>query len=152
MPWFVLYTNPNFEKKVAEDLNKIGVEAYCPTQIVVRQWSDRKKKVELPLFTSYVFVNIEEHKRDVVFNTKGVVRYLYWLGKPGIVKDEEISSIKNFLKENRSGVEVSCLNIGDRIILKEGVFKDRSGIIQSIHKNSIQLMLDSIGVVLTIKK
>ena len=62
MPWYVLYTNPKAEKKVAEQLNKIGIETYCPLVTKIQQWSDRKKKIEVPLFSSYVFVNIEEHK------------------------------------------------------------------------------------------
>jgi transcription antitermination factor NusG len=59
MPWFVLYTQPRNEKKVAERLEKLGIKAYCPMTIQVRQWSDRKKKVEVPLLNSYVFVPIE---------------------------------------------------------------------------------------------
>ena len=60
MAWYVLYTNPKAEKKVAEQLTKIGVINYCPLIKKVHQWSDRKKKIEIPLFTSYVFVNIDE--------------------------------------------------------------------------------------------
>ena len=59
MPWYVLYTKPRQEKKVTDSLNAIGVEAYCPLVTVIKQWSDRKKKVQIPLINSYVFVNIE---------------------------------------------------------------------------------------------
>ena len=52
MAWYVLYTNPKAEKKVAEQLTKIGVINYCPLIKKVHQWSDRKKKIEIPLFTS----------------------------------------------------------------------------------------------------
>ena len=59
MPWYVLYTKPRQEKKVADGLIAIGIAAYCPLVTTIKQWSDRKKKVEVPLINSYVFVNIE---------------------------------------------------------------------------------------------
>ena len=97
MNWYVLYTKPKWEKKVAEQLNEKGIECYCPLIIKVKQWSDRKKKVEVPLFNSYVFVQIEDANRNSVFVSNGVVRYLFWLGKPAIVRDEEIDILKKSL-------------------------------------------------------
>ena len=79
MPWYVLYTKSRQEKKVTEALNLLGVNAYCPVVTTMKQWSDRKKKVEEPLIKSYVFVNLEESNRDIVFEVPGVVRYLFWL-------------------------------------------------------------------------
>lgn len=151
MPWYVLYTNPKAEKKVAEQLNKIGIETYCPLVTKIQQWSDRKKKVEVPLFSSYVFVNVEEHKRDVVFAVRGVVRYLFWLGKPGIVLEEEILEIQKMLLQNPIDVEVSNLQPGSSLLITEGPFKNQSGIVEEVTKNNIRLVLKSIGVVLTIK-
>lgn len=151
MPWYVLYTNPKAEKKVAEQLNKIGIATYCPLVTKIQQWSDRKKKVEVPLFSSYVFVNIEEHKRDAVFAVRGVVRYLFWLGKPGIVLNEEILEIQKMLLQNPIDVEVSNLEPGSLLLITEGPFKNQSGIVEEVTKNNIRLVLKSIGVVLTIK-
>ena len=91
MNWYVVYTKPKWEKKVAEQLTQRGIECYCPIVTEVRQWSDRKKKVEVPLFNSYVFVRLAEVDRNLVFQSSGVVRYLFWLAKPAIVRDEEIS-------------------------------------------------------------
>ena len=65
MPWFAIYTKPKNEKKVVEGLEKIGVEVYCPMITQVKQWSDRKKKVEMPLINSYVFVNIADKNRNI---------------------------------------------------------------------------------------
>ena len=59
MSWYVVYTKPKWEKKVAERLNEIGITAYCPFITKVSQWSDRKKKIEVPLFNSYIFVKID---------------------------------------------------------------------------------------------
>src|SRR5690554_7279042 len=79
MKWYALYTRPRNEKKVVQGLTSLGIEVYCPMVTEVRQWSDRKKKVALPLIPSYVFVRIAETKRSMVFEVPGVVRYLYWL-------------------------------------------------------------------------
>jgi len=75
--WRVLYTNPRAEMKVAQRLEKIGVEAYCPARMEMRQRSDRKKKIWLLLLPSMVLVNIEEQEKNKVFEVQGVVRYLY---------------------------------------------------------------------------
>lgn len=151
MPWYVLYTNPRAEKKVATSLEAMGFEVYCPLVARIKQWSDRKKKVETPLFSSYVFINTEEHIRDRAFNVKGVVRYLYWLGKPAIVKDEEIKAIKKWLATDYNDIEVENLQRGDEIEIKEGPFKNHTGIVQEINNNNIRLIIASVGIILTLK-
>ena len=77
MPWLVLYTNPRAEMKVAQRLEKIGVEAYCLARMEMRQRSDRKKKIWVPLLSSMVLVNIEEREKNKVFDVHGVIRYLF---------------------------------------------------------------------------
>jgi transcriptional antiterminator RfaH len=77
MNWYVVYTKPKWEKKVAERLNEIGVVAYCPLISKTSQWTDRKKTVQVPLFNSYIFVQLEEKDRSSVFDVVGAVRYLF---------------------------------------------------------------------------
>ena len=151
MPWFVIYTNPKAEKKVAQQLSGMGIEVYCPTVTKIRQWSDRRQKVEVPLFSSYVFVNIDEKKRDQVFTVKGAVRYLFWLGKPAIVKDVEIDEIKKWLNTQNVEIELERLNEGDEVEIKDGQFKGHSGIVQQVDKNYLRLIIKSLGCVLIIK-
>ena len=152
MNWYVLYTKPKWEKKVAERLTQIGVECYCPLITQIKQWSDRKKKVEMPLFNSYVFVQLSEIDRNTVFNIPGVVRYLFWLGKPAVVRDEEISIIKSSLKaSNVSGITVSSIQVGDRIKLESGAFSNQDAIVQEVSKTHYILVLESMGCVLKIK-
>lgn len=151
MPWYVLYTNPRSEKKTAAHLAAMGIEVYCPLVVKIQQWSDRKKKVELPLFSSYIFVNIEEHNREKVFLVKGVVRYLFWLGKPAVVKDEEIAEIKKWLATDYTDAEVEHLVKGDVMEIKEGPFKDYTGIVQEVNSSNIKLIIESIGIILTLK-
>lgn len=152
MDWYVLYTKPRWEKKVAAELEHLGVEAYCPTIIEVKQWSDRKKKVVNPLFKSYVFVKLPEKSRDKVFEVLGVVRYLYWLGKPAIVKDSEIDTIKKWLENDEMEiVSTDHLSPGDHVTIAEGNFKGQEAIIQKIGKSRLRLILKSMGFVVNVK-
>ena len=97
MNWYVVYTKPKWEKKVAERLSEIGITTYCPLITKLSQWSDRKKKIQVPLFNSYIFVQIDEKNRNVIFDIPGAIRYLFWLGKPAIVKEREIELIQEWL-------------------------------------------------------
>lgn len=152
MNWYVLYTKPKWEKKVAEKLNQGGFECYCPLVTQIKQWSDRKKKVEMPLFNSYVFIKLEEKDRNNVFKIPGVIRYLFWLGKPAIVRDEEISAIQASLKsENISDIIVTSIQVGDRIKLDSGAFNNQNAIVQEISKTHYILVLESLGCILKIK-
>jgi transcriptional antiterminator RfaH len=150
--WYVVYTKPKWEKKVAEKLSEIGIECYCPLITQIKQWSDRKKKVEVPLFNSYVFVQLEDIDRNSVFQISGVIRYLFWLGKPAIVKDSEIDIIKTSLKApNISDISVTSVQIGDRIKLESGAFNNQNAIVQEISNTHYILVLESLGCVLKIK-
>lgn len=150
--WYVVYTKPKWEKKVAEKLNEIGIECYCPLIIQIKQWTDRKKKVEVPLFNSYVFVQLEDTDRNSVFQISGVVRYLFWLGKPAIVRDEEIKIIKTSLASpNLSDVSVTSIQVGDRIKLESGAFSNQDATVQEISNTYYTLVLESLGCVLKIK-
>jgi transcription antitermination factor NusG len=152
MNWYVIYTKPKWEKKVADKLTQIGIECYCPLITQVKQWSDRKKKIEVPLFNSYVFVHLADIDRNSVFEIAGVVRYLFWLGKPAIVRDEEISSIKTSLKApNISDITVNSIQVGDRIKLETGAFVNQDAIVQEVSNTYYILVLESLGCVLKIK-
>lgn len=147
--WFVLYTKPKWEKKVTEQLKEKNVECYCPLITQVKQWSDRKKKVEVPLFNSYVFVCLEESERDLAFLSTGVVRYLFWLGKPAIVREEEIETIKKWLgSSNSENVSVVPYQVGDKIKVASGPFSSQEAIVQEVNKSHYLLVLESLGCVL----
>ncbi|WP_166921676.1 UpxY family transcription antiterminator [Flavobacterium poyangense] len=152
MNWYVVYTKPKWEKKVAEKLNQSGIECYCPVVTQIKQWSDRKKKIEVPLFNSYVFVQLPDIDRNTVFQVAGVVRYLFWLGKPAIVKDEEIAVIKKGLSDsNVSDISVAAFQVGDRIKLESGAFSSQDAIVREISNTHYILVLESLGCVLKIK-
>ena len=75
--WYVVYTKPRWEKKVYSLLEEEGIEAYCPLNKVHKQWSDRMKWVEEPLFKSYVFVRLAEEEMSQVRMVSGVINYVY---------------------------------------------------------------------------
>jgi transcriptional antiterminator RfaH len=152
MPWFALYTRPKNEKKVAEQLFKLGIDVYCPMFTQMKQWSDRKKKVETPLISSYVFVNLEEKERNKVFDAFGVVRYLYWLGKPAIIQDHEIALLKESLKGILTSVEVEGIQPGDSLTITKGPFQGKEGVVSQVEKNKIRLVLKELGVLVTISR
>jgi transcription antitermination factor NusG len=152
MIWFALYTKPKNEKKVADQLAQSGIEVYCPMVTQIKQWSDRKKKTETPLIPSYVFVNIEEKNRNDVFEVHGVVRYLFWLGKPAIVRNEEILALREGLKETISAVEIAEYKTGETINIPEGPFKGKEATIKEVKKNKLQLVLKELGMLITLTR
>lgn len=146
MSWYVLYTKPRTEKRVAESLEQMGVEVYCPLITEIKQWKDRKKKLKTPLFKSYVFIKLEEKNRNRVFDVPGVVRYLFWLGKPAMVRNEEIEVIQEWLDgEKVDDAKVEHLNEGDKISIKNGVFKDQEAIIREVGNRKMRLILPKLG-------
>jgi transcriptional antiterminator RfaH len=153
MNWYVVYTNPKAEKKVAEKLNEIGINAYCPMISKKVQWTDRKKTVQVPLFNSYIFVQIEEKNRNEIFKISGVVRYLFWLGKPAVVKDAEIETIKNWLTNPTIfDLTVEKWQKGDKIILESGPFNAQSAVVHEVKQNHYLLVLESLGCILKVMK
>jgi len=143
--WLAVYTKPRNEKKVDQRLHNAGLECYCPVQKVLRQWSDRKKLISQPLFTSYVFVRVSESERLKVLKVSGVVRFVFWLGKPAIIPDHEIFDIKQFLEEY-STIKVNMfLNPGDLVLVNAGPLKNYRGIVVDTKRSSAILSLDSIG-------
>lgn len=153
MNWYVVYTKPKWEKKVAERLNEMGIIAYCPLIKKISQWSDRKKIINVPLFNSYIFVQITEKNRNMIFDVVGVIRYLFWLGKPAVVKEEEIKAIQNWLSSPLEyEVSLGKWEKGDKIVLDSGPFRDQSAIIQEVKQNHYLLILESLGCVLKVEK
>lgn len=143
--WLVLYSKPRAEKKTAKVLEKYGFEVYCPLKKTRRKWSDRWKWVEQPLFTSYLFIRIEEERREEVFVVPSIVRYMFWLGKPAEVKDEEIAHLRRWLGEfDHEAIEVR-LQSEDKVRVKSGPLIDNTGIVVETKGKVLRLLLDGLG-------
>ena len=148
--WHVIYTKFRTEKKVEEKLNNLGITAYCPVKKDVKQWSDRKKKILVPVLPSMVLVKIDEKKRNLVFNIPGVIRYMFWLGKHAIVKDDEVKSLRSILTQNNIINQDSIdLKVGKKINVPG--FENQSGIIKKISTNKIWVVLKNLGYVIKLK-
>ena len=152
--WYAVYTKPRWEKKIDARLIKKGVESWCPLQKVERQWSDRKKVIEDPLFKSYVFVRIDVTERSNVLMTDGVLNFVYYLGKPAVIRDEEVNIIKMYLSEKDA-----CISLisdegfvqGEKIRINFGVFMDREGTVLRGGKKKVYVQLQSLGQVMVVE-
>ena len=148
--WYALYTKPRWEKKVAKLLDEQGVENYCPINKVTRQWSDRKKVVLEPVFKGYVFVKISAERKWDVKKVSGVLNYVYWLGKPAPIREEEINTIRKFLNEF-SDVEVTelSLKVNSSVRIKTGVLMNYQGILIELIGNKAKVRIESMGLQLS---
>lgn len=152
MLWYVLYTKPRSEQKVAQRLDQLGIKVYCPMITEVRTWSDRKKKVKTPLFKSYVFVKLPEKERNLVFNAHGVVRYMHWLGKPAVVRNHEIETIEKWLnKDEVEQMEINEISPGDKIKINNGSLGGKEAIVREVGKKQMRLILPEMGVTVVVK-
>jgi transcription antitermination factor NusG len=144
--WFALYTKPRWEKKVNSLLNDKGVECYCPLNRVKRKWTDRIKTIEEPLFKSYVFVKVDDTERTKVRLTNGVINFVYWNGKPAIVKEKEIQTIKRFLDEHENvQLRFNELALQKRVLITSGTFMDQTARVLDIRKKEVKVSIDSLA-------
>ena len=148
--WYAVHTKPRWEKKVAALLGEQGIEHYCPLNKVVRQWSDRKKKILEPLFKGYVFVKPAEEARWDILKTNGIVNYVHWLGKPAKIRDSEIDIIRRFLHEFED-IEVTemAVRVNSTVQVKQGVLMNYKGIVLELHGNRAKVQIASMGIQLS---
>lgn len=148
--WFAVYTRPRWEKKVAAILDQKGIEYYCPLNKVTRQWSDRKKVILEPIFKTYVFVKIADENKWDLKKINGIVNFVYWLGKPARIREEEINTIKKFLNEF-SNVQVEQLEIkpNSRVRIKQGILMNYEGILVEVTGTRAKVRIESMGIQLS---
>ncbi|MDD5360612.1 MAG: UpxY family transcription antiterminator [Ignavibacteria bacterium] len=135
--WFVIHTKPRNEKKVLEQVLVRDIEAYLPMIETIRFWSDRKKKVQVPLFPGYVFVHGDEsERRKAISGTYGAIKYVMFQKRHAVIKDEEISNIMISLKApDRIRIEDAQMSVGDLVEVTYGLFKGLKGFITQIRGN-----------------
>lgn len=136
---------------MADLLERDGVEIYFPLQEEVHQWSDRRKKVKMPVFRSYIFVHMENYSSESigVLETPGAVKFLWWMGKPGIVRDNEIEDIRHFLqKYGNSHLHVDY-QVGEHVIVSSGPFMEKHGVIVDLQNKKAVLFIESMGAKLS---
>ena len=143
--WFVLCTKPRNELKVLNRLISLGIDAYTPSRIELRQWSDRKKKVLVPLLPSMVLVRLDEKEVHKVFDIPGVVRYLFEHGTRAVVSNEEVQAMQMYL-ENIHILNKQGLVEGDTVQVP---LLDQEAILLSVKGKKCIAQLKKLGAIVS---
>jgi transcription antitermination factor NusG len=144
--WYVVYTRPQCEKKVAALLAKKKIENFIPLVNVETQKVRKNKTVTKPLFKSYVFVHATEQEAALLSNTDGVINLLYWLGKLAIIADAEINAIREFTADYQN-VELERLQVNSNM-LEKSIFRSSyeiEGNLVAVKNKTIKINLPSLG-------
>ena len=153
--WYVFYTKSRQEKKVKELLGRGGFEVFLPTQKVMRQWSDRRKKVEVPLFNSYIFVKDFDHRIADILKTPGVAWNIRHNGKPAVLREDEFQLIQRFIQTGyflETTGEVESFQVGDRAKITDGPLAGVTGILTGRDKNQrFNILLEGIQQVIQVQ-
>lgn len=132
--WYPIYTNPRAEKKACLALEQKNITVYLPMQKMLRQWSDRKKWIEVPLIPSYLFVNISANQITDVLMCQGISRFIYFSQKIATIPERQIIQLK-LLLANAADLEVidHPLEEGQKVIVKAGPLQGLRGELVSWH-------------------
>jgi transcription antitermination factor NusG len=141
--WYAVYTKPRSEKRVATTLTDRQIHVYCPLQKISKQWTDRVRVIEEPIFRSYVFVNIETEQKTIVQSDNNVLHFVQHCGKAAVIQDHEIELIQKFLGEY-SGWSFSVTGAveNDLVRIETGPFMDYTGVIVSKSKKKASVRLE----------
>src|SRR5215203_6579385 len=122
-----------------------GLVSYCPLNKVHKKWSDRIKLIEEPLFKSYVFVQVKEEDQLQVRTVSGVLNFVYWNGKPAVVKESEIETIRKFLNEYED-VQVKPVNLqtNQAVMVRRGLLMNKTGRIKRLMNNKVEVLIESL--------
>ena len=146
--WYALYVKSRAEKKLLEELQFKGIEAYLPLILTKKQWSDRVKIVEEPLLRGYLFAYVDVRQYLEVLKTAGAVAYVSFSGKAAVIPEKQIQDLRLFLEKTNSRIQVSREQItkGQKIKVVTGVLAGIEGEIVEIRgKKRIVLRFESLG-------
>lgn len=149
--WHALYVRSRCEKKVLSQLEDMGIQAYLPMISKVKQWSDRRKKVQEPLFKSYVFVFSNDKQYISILNVYGVVKFVCFEKEAVVVPENQILAIKKFVSEYENGEEYKMnndeeLKVGQMVRIINGPMKGLTGRLDTIrNKRHLIVYIDVVG-------
>jgi len=153
--WYALYVRSRFEKKSAWVLERDGVEVYLPLIKRVKQWSDRRKNVEEPLFKSYVFVHTDLRDYYEILNSPGVVKFICFEGRPVDMPDNQIVAIKEYVGQVEKEGEVAIpqdFHKGQLVMVKYGAMKGLQGhLTEILGKHYVVVDIEIVGNSLPMK-
>ncbi|MCD4770573.1 MAG: UpxY family transcription antiterminator [Bacteroidales bacterium] len=150
--WFAIYTKPRAEKMVTQRLSDQGFEAYLPLVKTLRQWSDRKKFVEVPLINSYIFVKVKEHLLSEVLQIDGASRYISFEGKPASIPQQQIDNLR-ILIDGKAKIDITGENLkaGDPVEVTHGALQGLRGELVKIgNRNKVVVRIDKLDLNLAI--
>ena len=151
--WYAIYTRPRAEKLVYNRLVEAGVETYLPLQKTFRTWSDRKKLVEKPLLSSYLFVKTNSKNFPVVYKTNGVVKFVSFEGQPVSIPQNQIDNLRLLINSDAE-IEVSSVNFvkGDNVTVVTGALIGLTGeLIKIGGHNRVVVRIDQLDQNLILK-
>ena len=146
--WYAIYTRSRSEKKLLCDLVRKGIEAYLPLKKEMKVWSDRKKWVETPLFTSYVFVKVSTREYYDALKSSWAVRYVCFENRAVPIPEAQIDSLKLLLEDTKRNIELTqdCLKKGDHLEVTIGPLKGvRGELVELRGQHRIVLRFVSLG-------
>ncbi len=146
--WLVFYTKSRAEKKTLEYLQKFGFEAWLPMHKVLRQWSDRKKKVEIPLFNSYIFVKDIEANIAEILKVPGISWNIRHNGKPAVLHLTEQATIQRFIETGLTLETQAVLRLeqGQKVQVMDGPLKGQIGEVEATYNDDkLYVTIESLG-------
>ena len=151
--WRVVYTRPRWEKKVNGLLQQKGIESYCPVIKKESQWADRKKTVEWPLFSGYLFVKVNAREELAVRETTGVINFVYHCGKPAVLHESIIGEVRAYLQEydDLEAVHIQDLKVGDTVKITNGAFTNHLGEVVKLEGKKVLMVLEHLDCALITK-
>lgn len=143
--WYAVYTRSRHEKKVAVGLKDKDIEVFLPLRSVINRWKDRRKEVQLPLFSGYVFVRIVPEQKIPVLQTAGVVTLVGNGSDPMPIPEEQIESIQKLVNSGIRYDPYPYLKEGMRVFIKRGPLKGMEGVL--IEKRKKHLLVLSVDLI-----
>jgi transcription antitermination factor NusG len=151
--WYAVYTRPRAEKQVYERLVEAEIETFLPLQKTYRMWSDRKKLVEKPLLSSYIFVKTNNYDFPKVYKTQGVVKFVSFEGIPASIPQKQIDNLR-LLVNSDAEIEISSEKFatGDNVEVVSGSLIGLTGeLIKIGSKNRVIVRIDRLDQNLILK-
>ena len=147
MNWFVAYAKTKNEFKALDFFKKIGVNAYVPSYIEKREWSDRVKKTLVPAISGYVFFQLNKLDYTLVNSNPYLRNVLKRHGKAVTIHSNEIKTLKEALNDYSVTQEIKT---GDSVKILSGAFKNRLGFVDFIDNNNLSVLINSIKITLSL--
>ena len=151
--WYAIYTRPRAEKLVYQRLVEEEIETFLPLQKTYRMWSDRKKLVEKPLLSSYIFVRTIKKNFPKVYQTNGVVKFVSFEGQPVSIPQNQIDNLRLLINSDAE-IEVSSEKFaaGDNVEVVSGSLIGLTGeLIKIGSKNRVIVRIDRLDQNLILK-